>query len=172
MKNVETIAFKTCLTVSAILLPLSRRPLLYLLLPSGLIRMALHSTPGSEWTLWITSTLTRTNRTSTGEWAHVCFAFLPLAQRKKVFQRFLTHHCADLDSCDISDPRNRPGPPLMEMDSTQERKTVIRLPHMIKKKQDKRRISKTSFRAAPAVLFKCGYSGERHSVSVTVGEKL
>lgn len=45
-------------------------------------------------------------------------------------------------------------------------------PQHDKKKQYKRRISKTSFRAAPAVLFKCGYSGKRHSVSVTVGEKL
>lgn len=58
--------------------------------------------------------------------SHACalqsFALMLLAQRKKVFQRFLTHHCADLDSCDIFDPRNRPRLLLMEMDFTQGRK--------------------------------------------------
>lgn len=50
------------------------RPLLYLLLPSGLIRTGLHSTPGSGWIPWITSMLTRTNHISTGEWTitYIC----------------------------------------------------------------------------------------------------
>ena len=43
------------------------RQLRYLLLLSGLIRMASHLTPGSEWIHWIISMLTRTNHISTGE---------------------------------------------------------------------------------------------------------
>lgn len=48
---VEYVQFSV--TICSVIFPLlfSPRPLLYLLLPSGLIRMDLHSAPGLEWIL-------------------------------------------------------------------------------------------------------------------------
>lgn len=48
---VEYVQFS--IIISSVIFPLlfMPRPLLYLLLPSGLIRMDLHSAPGSEWIL-------------------------------------------------------------------------------------------------------------------------
>lgn len=72
------------------LLPFFPRQLLYLLLPSGLIRTGLHSTPGSEWTLWITSTSTRTNRISTGECTVIHLSSLLTLSS---VQTHLSHRC-------------------------------------------------------------------------------
>lgn len=158
---------------------LSRRPLLYLLLPSGLIRMALHSTPGSEWTLWITSTLTRTSRTSTGECTLVLYTPLHfcclLNEKKGIWEisysslcgfRLLWHFWSTQSSWTCADGNGfHPG----EENSNQVlQHNKKRSP---KKKTNRRRI-KTSFRAAPAALLKCGCSAERCSAGVTVGDKL